>query len=246
MNAPMPGEPSSWIRPSVYGAMALAGIVVTFLTWWRWAREDRRLVFVYVACLAGAFFGAKLVYLAAEGWLHWGHAGFWRQVATGKSVIGALAGGYGGVELGKWLVGYRGITGDRFASFTPLGILLGRVGCLAEGCCHGVACTPAWYTLRDAQGVARWPSVPVEMAFNAAMLGVFAVLRRRKLVPGQHFHLYLVAYGLFRAVHETVREEPRVLGPFSGYQAAALGLAVFGVLAWRSRARDQALLRGQS
>jgi phosphatidylglycerol:prolipoprotein diacylglycerol transferase len=238
----MATEPHGWFRISVYGLMALAGVAATLATWWRWAREDRRLLFVYIACLAGAFAGAKAVYLAAEGWLHWHDADFWRQLATGKSVLGALAGGYGGVELGKWIVGFRGVTGDRFAAIAPMGILIGRVGCLMEGCCRGIECHPAWYAIRGGDGVARWPSVPVEMAFNAAMLGVFFWLRRTRRIPGQHFHLYLVAYGLFRFAHEFVRDEPSVLGPLSGYQIAALGLAAFGVVAWRVRARSQAVL----
>ena len=40
--------------------------------------------------------------------------------------------------------------------------------------------------------------MPVEIGFNLAAILVFLiVLRRRRLLPGQHFHLYLIAYGLF-------------------------------------------------
>jgi phosphatidylglycerol:prolipoprotein diacylglycerol transferase len=121
----------------------------------------------------------------------------WLQLATGKSVLGALLGGYAGVEIAKKLVGYAGITGDWFAFIAPVGITLGRVGCLLHGCCLGKVCDSAWFTTRDSTGVPRWPAVPVEILFNiAAMLGFF-LLRKNNKLAGQHFHLYLIAYGIF-------------------------------------------------
>jgi len=148
-------------------------------------------------------------------------------LATGKSIVGGLLGGYAGVEIAKHLLGYRSATGDWFAIITPVTIMLGRVGCLLHGCCLGRPCEASWFTLKDATGVARWPAVEVEFGFNALMLALVLVLRRRGLLPGQHFHVYLIAYGLFRFAHEFLRDTPQVLGPLSGYQIAAL--AVFGL-----------------
>ena len=222
---------------STYGLLLLAGIGVSLLLWTRLARADSRLPAVYFSGLCGAFIGAKLAYLLAEGWQQIGHAGMWLQWATGKSIVGALLGGYAGVELGKWYVGYTAPTGDRFALIAPIGIIVGRVGCLVHGCCPGQVCDPAWYALPDADGAHRWPAVPVEMAFNLAFLAVLGLgLRPRHLLPGQHFHLYLIAYGLFRLVHEALRDTPRMLGPFSGYQVLALVMVAFGVERyWRRR-----------
>ncbi len=219
----------------------LAGIVVSIVLWSRIAQRDTRLVFVYVAALAGAFIGAKLVYLAAEGWLHWHDANRWIVLATGKSITGALLGGYAAVEIAKRVVHYRAPTGDWFAIIAPLGIMVGRVGCILHGCCLGRACESSWYTMNDASGVARWPAAAVELLFNAVMLVVALVLRKLKLLPGQHFHIYLMAYGVFRFFHEFLRETPQLLGPISGYQIAALGIAFLGaagfVLRWRQSLR---------
>jgi phosphatidylglycerol---prolipoprotein diacylglyceryl transferase len=222
---------------SPYTWLLLAGIAVSFLFWKRRARQDRRLVFIYGAALVGAFFGAKMVYLLAEGWLHFGAADMWPQLAAGKSILGALLGGYVFVELAKWQVGYRQVTGDDFALIAPVSIGLGRVGCLLHGCCLGIDCPRAWYTIRDVDGVSRWPAVPTELVFNAVALVLFLFLRHRKFLPGQHFHLYLISYGLFRFGHEFVRATPRLLGPFSGYHFAALIVVVFGAVCfWRRQA----------
>ena len=118
----------------------LCGVVVTLVFWSRLARNDERLFMIYLVGLAGAFLGAKIVYLAAEGWIYW-HASerliIW---ATGKSVLGALLGGYVSVEIAKKCLGYTRATGDWFAMLVPMGIIIGRFGCLLHGCCLGVVC----------------------------------------------------------------------------------------------------------
>jgi phosphatidylglycerol:prolipoprotein diacylglycerol transferase len=226
------------MKVSLYGWLMLAGIVISVLFWSRLARRDRRLVWIYIAALAGAFIGAKIVYLLAEGWLDWGQPDKWQRLATGKSILGGLLGGYAGVEIAKSMLGYAGATGDWFALIAPVGIMLSRVGCWFHGCCQGVACSPAWYTVKDSAGVDRWPSVPMEIAFNLCAMAVFLWLRRARLLLGQHFHLYLIAYGLFRFAHEFVRAEPRVAGPFSGYQFAALAVLALGLIRFASRQRS--------
>lgn len=223
------------IHSTAYGWLMLAGIIVSVIVWSRLSRRNPRLVMIYVAALAGAFFGAKLVYLAAEGWMHWHDPNRWTELAAGKSITGALLGGYVAVEIAKRLLDYRRSTGDWFAVVAPLGIMLGRVGCILQGCCLGTVCRPSWFTMNDAAGVARWPAALVELLFNALMLAVTLVLRRRRILPGQHFHIYLMCYGGFRFFHEFLRATPRVAGPFSGYQIAALAVAVLGAVGFIRR-----------
>ena len=197
------------------------------------------LVLIYIAALAGAFLGAKLVYLGAEGWLHWHDPNRWLILATGKSITGALLGGYAAVEIAKRLLGYT--RRDR------------RLVCRHRAGGHHARPNrlPAAWLLSGARvrlragtrsmtsdGVARWPAVPVELLFNALMLGVVWGLRRRKILPGQHFHIYLMAYGVFRFFHEFLRDTPRILGPISGYQVAALAVAVLGAAGFISRRRQ--------
>jgi phosphatidylglycerol:prolipoprotein diacylglycerol transferase len=215
---------------SAYGWLMLAGILVSIAYWSRVARRDERLVLIYIAALAGAFLGAKLAYLAAEGWLYWHDKNRWVILATGKSITGALLGGYLAVEFTKYLLKYPNTTGDRFAIIVPVGIMLGRIGCMFQGCCLGKVCEANWYTINDVNGIARWPASQVEFIFNALMLCVILLLQWRKTLPGQHFHIYLMVYGAFRFAHEFVRDTPPILGPFSGYQAVAL--LIFALGAW--------------
>ena len=226
---------------TAYGWLMLAGIFVSITLWSRVAKRDSRLVLIYVAALAGAFLGAKLVYLGAEGWLHWHDENRWLILATGKSITGALLGGYAAVEIAKHFLGYQSATGDWFAIIAPVGIMLGRVGCLLHGCCLGRVCEPAWFTMNDVTGTARWPAAFMELIFNALSLGAVLILRRRNLFPGQLFHLYLITYGLFRFTHEFWRDTPQILGPISGYQIASLGLVALGATGFVRRQRTHRL-----
>lgn len=255
---------------SRYSLLMLAGIGVSIAFWVRLAKRDERLLVIYIAALVSAFLGAKVVYLAAEGWMFWEAPDRWMIWATGKTILGALLGGYAGVEVAKKLTGYTSATGDWFAVIAPVGIVLGRVGCLLHGCCLGKECAPAWWTMNDAHGVARWPAVPVEVGFNVIALAFFLALRGggestkstkghekgdsalrvfscsswtdlAARLRGQHFHIYLMAYGAFRFAHEFLRATPRIGSGISGYQIAALACVALG--AWRFAARARSVAR---
>lgn len=224
---PSPDSPYRWLL--------LAGIAVSLVVWFRLTRREPRLLAVYAGGLLGAFTGAKLIYLVAEGWLFWDSPQRWLIWATGKTILGALLGGYAGVEIAKKFAGYERATGDLWAIAAPLGIILGRTGCLLHGCCLGRECAPAWWTLRDHIGTARWPAVPAEIAFNALALAVFIVMRRTARWPGQHFHLYLIAYGTIRFAHEFLRDTPRITPGLSGYHFAALACVALGAWGFAKR-----------
>lgn len=233
--------------PSPYGLLMLAGIGVSVFLWSRLAKRDDGLLLVYIGGLCGAFIGAKIVYIAAEGWMHFGKENMWLHLATGKTIVGALLGGYAGVELCKKLMGYKTATGDWFAFISPVGIILGRVGCLLHGCCLGNECPASWYTIQDSAGVDRWPAVPAEILFNVTFLAiVLLVLRPRRVLAGQHFHIYLIAYGVFRLGHEAVRATPKVFGPLSGYQIASIAMVIFGLVRFWQRRQDGAISQAQS
>lgn len=227
------------IHATAYAWLMLAGIVVSVFWWTRLVKRDGRLIYLYLAALVGAFVGAKAAYLFAEGWLHWHDPQKWLVLATGKSITGALLGGYVAVEIAKRVMGYSAATGDLFALVVPLGLMVGRVGCILNGCCLGRVCASSWFTMADQSGIARWPAALVELLFNAFMLMVALWLKQRRNLPGQHFHIYLIAYGCFRFFHEFLRDTPRLLGPLTGYQFVALAVAGLGIAGFARRARLQ-------
>jgi phosphatidylglycerol:prolipoprotein diacylglycerol transferase len=118
-------------------------------------------------------------------------------------------------------------------------VMLGRIGCMINGCCLGIVCDPNWFTIADAHGVPRWPASQVEFLFNAVMLGVILLLRWGRIGRGQLFHIYLIAYGTFRFFHEFLRDTPRLLGPISGYQITSLAIVALGIIGYALRQNHQ-------
>ncbi len=205
--------------------MLLLGIACGFVYWFREAKRDSRVLIIYAVGLASAFLGAKLAFLFAEGWLYFNDPNRWLIWLSGKSIIGALPGGWIGVEIAKKALGFTETTGDRFAVLLPLPLMLGRIGCLSAGCCGGIVCS-----------FGRWPAVPAEIGFQVIALAALVVMRRKRWQAGQHFHLYLIAYGLFRSVHEFLRGTPKPFAGLSGYQIIGLLTALAALIAYRTRA----------
>ncbi|MEO5711943.1 MAG: prolipoprotein diacylglyceryl transferase family protein [Luteolibacter sp.] len=209
----------------IYALMLLTGIAWGAVYWFRESKKDSRVAFIYAIGLLGAFAGAKLAFLFAEGWLYIHDPNRWLIWLSGKSIMGALPGGWIAVELAKTSLGYRETTGDRFAILLPGPLILGRIGCLKAGCCGGMVCS-----------FGTWPSVAVEIGFQIVALAVLLVLRRNKWQTGQHFHLFLMAYGLFRFFHEFMRATPKLFFGLSGYQLIALATAAAAGIAYKKRA----------
>ncbi|MBL9126148.1 MAG: prolipoprotein diacylglyceryl transferase [Verrucomicrobiales bacterium] len=221
-----------------YSAWMLGAVALSAVYWYRAGRKDARLPWIFLGGLIGAFVGAKVVYLLAEGWRDLNLPGTWQRWATGKTILGGLLGGYGGVEWAKKALRYREPTGDRFAIVVPIGIFLGRLGCLSHGCCLGQPCSAtAWYAWTDPAGVGRWPIVPAELAFHASSALVALGLAPTRVARGQRFHGYLIAYGIFRFVTEFRRDTATWAGVWTGYHAAALALIGLGI--WRGIVRSR-------
>lgn len=227
---------------SSYRWTMLAAIGLSAWYWiWR-SKRDPSLLLIYVGSLGGAFLGAKLAYLFAEGWRDWPLADRWLRLASGKSVVGGLLGGYGGVELMKWTLRYRKSTGDLFAMIVPLGIALGRVGCWLQGCCLGKPTTLSWIAIRDRFGVPRWPASQIELLFQLVMFAVLWLLRNRDEWRGRLFFLYLFCYGIFRFFHEFLRDTPVLVEGLSGYQFLSLVMVLAGAVVLYRRRPERTLL----
>lgn len=238
-------SPAHWSDTLITGPYRwtmLAAIVLSAAWWFFRSRRDPGLLPIYIGALGGAFLGAKLAYLFAEGWRDWPMPDRWLRLATGKSVLGGLLGGYAGVEGIKWLTDYRKATGDLFAFITPLGIALGRVGCWLQGCCQGRPTTLKLLAARDAFGVARWPAAQVELVFQLAVFAVLLLLRKDARFRGRLFFLYLALYGAFRFLHEWMRDTPALAGGLSGYQFIAMVMAVIGIVMFMKRGRDVSVM----
>ncbi|MCB9676357.1 MAG: prolipoprotein diacylglyceryl transferase [Alphaproteobacteria bacterium] len=150
----------------------------------------------------------------------------------GKTVIGGLTGGYVGVELAKRLAGVRRSTGDAWAVALPVAHAIGRLGCLANGCCYGGETgLAAW-----GPAFARHPAQVYEMVGNLALAAFLWSIREQPRAPGQLFRMYLVGYAAIRFLCDPFRGDAHVwLGPLSFVQWYCLAVGA-GFAVWIARA----------
>lgn len=215
--------------PAYETLVLLALAAAAALLWWdgRGQAQPRRgeVAWLAAAALVGGAAGAKLVEWAFHPALF--AAAGWAALASGRTILGGLLGGWMGVALVKRRRGIAGRRGNLLAAPIALGLLVGRIGCFLNGCCHGTATGLPW-GVDFGDGIRRHPTQLYEALFGLAALVALRLPWRRRARPGRLFGLLMVAYLGFRFAEEFVRAGERPYLGLSPYQVLALaGLAWF-------------------
>jgi len=186
----------------------------------RSGEDPREVLLISVATVAAGLVGARLGHFifVADGLLADPLAVF--RVWEGGMVF--YGGFLGGMACMLGLVWWRGRSfvrwGDIMAAPVLVGLALGRVGCLANGCCYGrpidwgTGIEWPWgvtFLRGEVPGVLRGIPLHPTQAYaviNAiALLLVIGWMRRNQRFEGQVFGFVLVAYGLTRSALELFR-----------------------------------------
>jgi prolipoprotein diacylglyceryltransferase len=199
-------------------------------------RERRRLgdvvtaqsrTWLVVAAVLGGVVGSRLLYLAEDPTQL---ASRWRETTFllgGKSIVGGLLGGLAAVEWMKKRLAIVAPTGDLLAVPLILGIAIGRIGCFLTGLSdqtYGIASSLPW-AVDFGDGVSRHPTQIYEIAFLAA-LALLQMKRGHRLVVGDRFKLFMLAYFVFRVLVDFIK--PGVhLGGLTTIQWACLAAIAF-------------------
>ena len=101
---------------------------------------------------------------------------------------------------------------DLFMPGVALGHAIGRLGCLASGCCYGRVTHSAFsilfpqsrFTLAP-PGIPLFPSQPLESAVELGIFFLLILIRKGKKFDGQVFLVYLILYSISRSILEIFR-----------------------------------------
>ncbi|MEO8271654.1 MAG: prolipoprotein diacylglyceryl transferase family protein [Aureliella sp.] len=193
-----------------------------------------------MAAFCGAMIGAKLPFLMVNligNWHSLLDGSLW--LSNGKTIMCGLVGAYFAVELAKWILGIRTKTGDSFVVAAAVAIAIGRLGCLAAGCCYGVPTTLPWGMRCAAiDNLTRHPTQLYESLFHASMAVSMLYGQRSGLWRGQWAKFYILSYLLYRFASETLRPEARLSWGLTVYQWFALAIAPVFVALWWYDARQ--------
>lgn len=190
---------------------------------------DETIVWISLAAIVGGAIGARTI-------TAWEHLDYYSAAAaanvpltelienSGKSIIGAVAGGYLATALAKRWFGYTRSTGDCYVLAIPIATAIGRIGCFLTELPLGTPTTLPWGIAVDPAVAAGFgacpgcvspmhPSMLYEILFNLAAAAVIWRYRIRVPIPGDALKLYLLSAVIFRFLVEFVRgNEPQALG----------------------------------
>lgn len=187
----------------------------------RWL--EPRIVWISLAALLGAAIGARLItaWERPDWWVAYASLPLTQALeVSGKSIIGAIVGGYVAITVSKRFLGYRRSTGDAYVLALPIATAIGRIGCFLTELPLGTPTALPWGVRVDPSAAAVFGSCPgcggpmhptmlYEIAFNVAAALILWRFRARVPAPGDALKLYLLAAATFRVLVEFIRTSPR-------------------------------------
>lgn len=209
-----------------YGLLLAAGFFLALRVTARLAREDGlphdKIYELGFYFLASGLAGTRLLMV----FVNWPDlTGNWTRFFTFDLIhsVGHYLGGFlsalalSAILVRVWHLPWRK-TADAFAPGLAIGNVMGRIGCLASGCCWGIA-TDSWIGVKFTERAHEINGVPINVALvptqlieAGANLGMFALLiwlSRRRAFDGQIILAYMMLYSLERFVVEFWRADPR-------------------------------------
>jgi phosphatidylglycerol:prolipoprotein diacylglycerol transferase len=220
--------PITILTHDVFTILALVvGLAIYYRGLARRGWLDAPIVWISLAAILGGAVGARTI-------TAWEHVEYYTSLQgvpltyaiehSGKSIIGALAGGYLAIVLSKRWFGYTRSTGDCYVVAIPVATAIGRVGCFLSELPLGTPTTLPWGIAVGQDTAAAFvscsgctspmhPSMLYEILFNLVAVAVIVRFRDRVPVQGDALKLYLLAAGVFRFLVEFVRgNEVQALG----------------------------------
>jgi len=247
-------EIGGWPFPT-YGLLLAASFLLALRVALGYARREgvqpEMVMNLWLWVLIAGVLGAKvLLYLTDLGY-YWRNPG---AIVASLRSAGVFYGGFAaGIAAGVFYIRRHGLPLwkclDLSSPALALAQSLGRLGCLAAGCCYGRPTRLAWgITFHDSQARAI-TGVPLELPLHPtqAIMSVVAFLcflvlarfYRRKRFDGEVFLLYAFMETITRFGIEFLRGDPRgrLLGLPTSQTLAAAGFIVALVLYLKRRGR---------
>lgn len=230
----------------------LAGLALYYVALRRRGMLDWRILFISLAVLIGGGIGGRLL-------LAWEHLPAYEDLSrapltwaiehSGKSLLGAIAGGWIAAVVAKWAFSYPHSTGDCYALAIPVAVAIGRVGCFLSELPLGTPTALPWGVSVPAPAAAAFPYCPgcdgpmhpsmlYEIAFNLLAIAVILRYGRRVPVRGDLLRAYLLAAFVFRFGVEAVRGNQVQAFGLTGPQLVLIPMTALLVVHFAREARE--------
>lgn len=232
-----------------YGVLAATGLVLGLLLNVTLAKRDGinedKAWNLGVLVIFAAIVGAKVLLIVTDDTYSLAN---WRNILSLSFLQsgGVYSGGLiGAILAGVVYMRYARLpalrTCDAFAPGVAFGHGIGRLGCLAAGCCYGATTTVPWAVIfthplaaRDAGtplGIPLHPTQVYEFLAEMVITSILLLLWRRRSFPGQVIGAYAFLYGVARFFIEYYRGDPGRGSVFGGMFSLTQVISILFVLA---------------
>jgi phosphatidylglycerol:prolipoprotein diacylglycerol transferase len=217
----------------------LAGLYLASREAQREGLDAERITDLALYVLIAGIIGARVLLLAIDWRFYLAHK---REILSAVLQSGGVF--YGGLlfalPVAWWYVRRHHLEGWRTADVLAPGVVvgqaIGRLGCLAAGCCHGRPTAVPWavtfrdvYTYRLIGTPLDTPLHPTQLYESGACLLILAALlwiARHKKFQGEVALAYLVLYSIARFVIEFYRGDKARGFPFGGSLSTSQLIAI--------------------
>jgi phosphatidylglycerol:prolipoprotein diacylglycerol transferase len=226
-----------------YGVMISLGFIVGYYVVSHFAREagidEDHVINMLLIQVIGGTLGARLTFVVtypqffARDWTD-----VFRVWKGGLTFLGGAIVAF--IGWGIYLKRYRLDAArvlDVFAAACPIGIAIGRLGCLGFGCCYGRPTSLPWGLVFPNTDPLNppVPRHPTQLYSSLALLAIFLVMlwyRKRPHTKGAVAALFVSLYCLYRFLIEFVREDVAQEQYLFGLTLAQSTCVVFALIAF--------------
>jgi phosphatidylglycerol---prolipoprotein diacylglyceryl transferase len=179
---------------------------------------------IVTAAVVGAVVGSRLLFWLEDPAATLAALRDGQGLAAGKTLVGALVGGWLAVEVVKRRLHIAEATGDLFAMPLAAGIAVGRIGCFLSGLPDGTYGTPTSmpWGLDLGDGIPRHPTALYEAFFMSGLAAALEVVERGGR-RGDAFKVFMTSYLGFRLAVDTLKPDARLALGLTAIQWACIG-----------------------
>ena len=190
-----------------YSFFVLLGLIVGLIVYFKLSKKMRQSgensFFILVAGLVGGILGAKLPYWIFNIREIIASYPDIMPILSGRTITGGLICGTLSVIYIKRKLKITDKKGNIFAPAIALGVAIGRIGCLLQGCCYGEH-TELCCGMNFGDGILRHPTQIYEIIFFLIFF-VYSLKKIKVSAPGYLFYLLMNCYFAFRFFEEFIR-----------------------------------------
>jgi prolipoprotein diacylglyceryltransferase len=184
-------------------------------------------LWILIGAMIGALVGSRLIALLENPETL--NQITWLTLYQNKTVAGGFLGGLFGVEIVKKIIKITIASGDIYVFPIIVAVFIGRIGCFLSGIAEPTfGNTTTFFTgMNLGDGLLRHPVALYEMFLMILLFVLFLNLKRKNLINGDRFKLFMVLYFLYRFLVEFIKPYHALFLDLSSIQWSSLIIFVY-------------------